>query len=172
MLKVTVERSGSTKENLVFDLHQERGNWLINQEKFDGDVVRLSENHYHVIWENKSYNIEILQANYAEKMFQILVNGQIINTTAKGEFDLLLESMGIQAKAVQKINHIKAPMPGLIQSISIAEGETVKKGDTLLVLVAMKMENVIKSPGDGIVKFLKVSAGEIVEKNQVMLEFQ
>jgi acetyl/propionyl-CoA carboxylase alpha subunit len=172
MLKVTVEDNRSSGDDIVFNLRQEKENWLIDDRKFDGDLLQLSENQYHVIWENKSYNIEIIRADYTEKVFEILINGRMIHTKAKGEFDLLLESMGMQANAVQKINHVKAPMPGLIQSISVVEGDTVKKGDILLVLVAMKMENVIKSPGDGIVKILKVSAGEIVEKNQVMLEFQ
>ncbi len=63
-------------------------------------------------------------------------------------------------------------MPGLIQSIAVEPGQEVHKGDTLLVLVAMKMENIIKSPGTGIVKTLKITAGQIVEKNQVLVEFQ
>jgi biotin carboxyl carrier protein len=62
-------------------------------------------------------------------------------------------------------------MPGLIQSIAVAEGDSIAKGDNLLVLVAMKMENVIKSSGSGIIKTLKVMPGQIVEKNQVLLEF-
>jgi biotin carboxyl carrier protein len=71
----------------------------------------------------------------------------------------------------QKINNVKAPMPGLIQSIAVAEGDSISKGDNLLVLVAMKMENVIKSSGSGVIKTLKVMSGQIVEKNQVLLEF-
>ena len=173
MLKVIVEgnHSGEDQEK-VFELEQEKDNWFINKDLFSGDVVRIRENHYHVIWNNQSYNIEVIDSNFADKTFQLLINGQLLKTAAKDQFDLLLESMGMQAKAVQKINNVKAPMPGLIQSVAVAEGDAVSKGDTLLVLVAMKMENVIKSAGDGIVKSLKVTSGEIVEKNQVMLEFQ
>lgn len=173
MLKVTVEGNHSGEEQeKVFELEQEKDNWFINKNLFSGDLVRIRENHYHVIWNNKSYNIEVIDSNYSEKTYRILINGQLFTTTVKDQVDLLLEGMGIQAKPAQKINHVKAPMPGLIQSIAISEGDLVSKGDTLLVLVAMKMENVIKSAGDGIVKSLMVKAGESVEKNQVMLEFQ
>ncbi|MDX5320798.1 MAG: acetyl-CoA carboxylase biotin carboxyl carrier protein subunit, partial [Bacteroidota bacterium] len=51
-------------------------------------------------------------------------------------------------------------------------GDTVKKGDSLLVLEAMKMENIIKSPGDGVVKAIKVNPGDKVEKNAVLIEFE
>ena len=171
MLKVIVE-GNSSDQKTTFELEQEKDNWFIDKDQFDGDVVRINENQYHVIWKNKSYNVEILDSNPSEKIYQLVINGQLFTTNVKDQFDLLLEGMGMQAKTAQKINHIKAPMPGLIQSISVAEGDHVSKGDTLLVLVAMKMENVIKSSGDGTIKTLKIKAGETVEKNQVMLEFQ
>jgi len=179
MLKITVEGDYPVsnepllagQEN-IFEVEKVKDSWTIDNASFEGDIVKLRENHYHAVWNNKSYNIEVINSNLPEKTFQILINGQLLTTSTKDQFDLLLEGMGMQAKTVQKINHVKAPMPGLIQSIAVSEGDQVSKGDTLLVLVAMKMENVIKSSGDGIVKSLKVSAGETVEKNQVMLEFQ
>lgn len=171
MLKVIVE-GNSSDQKTTFELEQEKDNWFIDKNQFDGDVVRIDKNRYHVIWKNKSYNVEILDSNSSEKIYQLVINGQHFTTNVKDQFDLLLEGMGMQAKPAQKINHIKAPMPGLIQSIAVGEGDHVSKGDTLLVLVAMKMENVIKSSGDGIIKTLKIKAGETVEKNQVMLEFQ
>ncbi|TDE13335.1 biotin/lipoyl-containing protein [Dyadobacter psychrotolerans] len=171
MLKVTVENEIADQPGASFELEQQQESWTIDNTLFDGDVVRLSENHYHVIWANKSYNVEVIQSNHQEKTFQLLINGLLVKTSVKDQFDLLLEGMGLEAKAVQKINHVKAPMPGLIQSIAVSEGDHVNKGDTLLVLVAMKMENIIKASGDGIVKSLKINSGDTVEKNQVMLEF-
>lgn len=174
MLKITVsqDKTGPVTEQHSFALEQQGGSWLIDQQIFNGDIVRLSDQHFHVIWNNKSYNVEIVEANLNEKTFQVVINGRPYYTAAKDEIDLLLEGMGMQHKSAKKINHVKAPMPGLIQSISVGAGDQVRKDDILLVLVAMKMENVIKAAGDGIVKSLKVSAGETVEKNQVILEFE
>ncbi|MCL4121821.1 UNVERIFIED_CONTAM: hypothetical protein GTU68_029708 [Idotea baltica] len=63
-------------------------------------------------------------------------------------------------------------MPGLIHSISIQEGESVKKGDPILILEAMKMENIIKSPGEGIVNKIHVSPQSSVEKNELLITFE
>lgn len=175
MLKVKV--GGKTIDNGVsddisFEIKQLEDQWLIGDNIFDGDVVRISKNLYHVIWKNRSFNVEVIESNVAEKTFKLLINGNLYETSVKDQFDLLLEGLGMQATAVKKINNLKAPMPGLIQSIAVEPGQGVQKGETLLVLVAMKMENIIKSAGDGVVKTLKIVPGEIVEKNQVLIEFQ
>jgi len=69
------------------------------------------------------------------------------------------------------MKEIKAPMPGLILDIKVAPGDVVKKGDVLVILEAMKMENSIKSPGDGMVKIVRVGLKQSVEKNQVLIQF-
>lgn len=174
MLKVNVgnKPQGEQPEQAsTFEIDQRKEGWFINGKAFEGDIAALGNNRFHVIWNNKSYNIEVIERNPAEKSTHLLINGQHYHTTAKDDLDLLLEKMGMQSGSSQKINNVKAPMPGLIQSIAVAEGDTIAKGDNLLVLVAMKMENVIKSSGGGVIKTLKVMPGQIVEKNQVLLEF-
>jgi biotin carboxyl carrier protein len=174
MLKVNVGNTPSTETGQahIFEIDQKKDGWYIAGSRFDGDIASIAPNRFHVIWQNRSYNIEVLEQNTVEKTTHLLINGQHYFTSAKDNLDLLLEGMGMQAGATQKVNNVKAPMPGLIQSIAVSEGDEIKKGDNLLVLVAMKMENVIKSSGSGIIKTLKVSPGQIVEKNQVLLEFQ
>jgi biotin carboxyl carrier protein len=176
MLKIAVADSADFAENSgaqeTFDIHKEKEQWFIGGNLFDGDIAPISKNRFHIIWKNKSYNVEVIDHNTAEKSTHLLINGVHYYTKAKDRLDILLEGMGLQNSSAQKLNNIKAPMPGLIQSVAVSEGDQINKGDTLLVLVAMKMENVIKSSGSGIVKSLKVASGEIVEKNQVLLEFQ
>ena len=62
-------------------------------------------------------------------------------------------------------------MPGLILDLKVKPGDEVKKGDIVLILEAMKMENIIKSPGDGLVKSVKVKLKDSVEKNQILIQF-
>ena len=59
----------------------------------------------------------------------------------------------------------------MVLKILVTEGDQVKKGDALLVLEAMKMENIIKSPADGLVKKINAVQGTAVEKNQVLIQF-
>lgn len=63
---------------------------------------------------------------------------------------------------------VKSPMPGTVLDIKVTAGQSVKKGDVLMVLEAMKMENDITSPVDGTVKSVKVSKGDSVEAEQLL----
>jgi len=64
---------------------------------------------------------------------------------------------------------IKAPMPGLVVRLLVQKGESVKKGQSLVVIEAMKMENDVKSPADGIVTALHITERTAVEKNARLL---
>lgn len=64
---------------------------------------------------------------------------------------------------------VKAPMPGLILDIKVSAGSTVKKGDTILLLEAMKMENEITAHVDGIVSEIRVTKGANVSTEQVLV---
>lgn len=64
---------------------------------------------------------------------------------------------------------IKAPMPGTILSIKVSPGTSVKKGDTLVILEAMKMENEISAPRDGVVSEVIVTTGASVSTGDVLL---
>ena len=65
---------------------------------------------------------------------------------------------------------LTAPMPGQVRAVNVAVGEAVTKGQTLLVLEAMKMEIRIQAPSDGMVARLAVEQGETVEREQVLIE--
>jgi biotin carboxyl carrier protein len=60
-------------------------------------------------------------------------------------------------------------MPGLIVAVPVSEGQAVHKGDILIVLESMKMQNELKCPRDGTVGRIKIKAGDNVEHNQVLL---
>ena len=66
-------------------------------------------------------------------------------------------------------NAVKAPMPGTINAVRVKVGDAVKKGDVLMVLEAMKMENDICAPADGRVASIDVAQGATVSPDQVLL---
>lgn len=156
----------------TFEISDEKGAISVNNQPFSWDLRDISENHFHIIKENQSYNAELVEANYAEKIFKLKINGTIHTINLKNRTDLLLEKMGMSSAASAKLNNLKAPMPGLIYEMKVKVGDEVKKGDVLLILVAMKMENAIKAAGDGIVKSIKTNTGDSVEKGQLIMEFE
>ncbi len=155
-----------------FEISEEKEQILLNNEPFSWDFRKISDKDFHILKDNKSYNAELVEANYAEKIFKLKINGTIHTVNLKDRTDLLLEKMGINNTASTKLNNLKAPMPGLIFEMKAKVGDEVKKGDVLLILVAMKMENAIKAAGDGKVKAIKVTIGDSVEKGQLIIDFE
>ena len=64
---------------------------------------------------------------------------------------------------------LRAPMPGLVVAVPVSEGQAIKKGQVLLILESMKMQNELKSPKDGTMGRIRVKAGETVEQKQTLL---
>jgi biotin carboxyl carrier protein len=161
-----------TVHDQTFEVLSEKNTLTVNGQPLDWDVVAVGPNAFHILYEGRSYNAEILSADAETKSFTIRLNGRTYPAQVKDRFDLLLDQLGMGQAAGSKLAQIKAPMPGLIVDIRVQPGQTVAKGDTVLILEAMKMENVIKAPGDATVKAVRVQPRENVEKNQVLVEFE
>ena len=66
---------------------------------------------------------------------------------------------------------VRCPMPGLVVSIAVSEGQEVKVGETLAVVEAMKMENVLRAERDGVVKTIHAKVGDSLAVEAVIMEF-
>jgi len=118
-----------------------------------------------------SYNVEVVSLDTLAKTAEIKVNGNTYTVSAKDQFDLLLDQLGMSNADASKVSDLKAPMPGLVLKIFVSEGDVIQKGDNLFILEAMKMENIIKAPADVVVKTIKMKPGDKVEKGQVLMLF-
>ena len=147
------------------------GNQLFEVDGDSLDFLPAGPEKWHVLLEGKSYTAELLHSDYTSKSFTFRINGSNYTVQLADRFDQLVEKMGLSKQGSAKIKEIKAPMPGLVLEIQVSEGQEVTKGQSLLILEAMKMENMIKSPGDGTVKRIFVDTGKPVDKNQLLIEF-
>ena len=77
-----------------------------------------------------------------------------------------------KASAPDGAEAINAPMPGTIVSVNVSAGQKIAKGDVLIVLEAMKMENEIMAPHDGVVASVNVSKGESVNSGTLLVSLQ
>jgi len=160
----------STNNN-SYKVEKENDTWKLNGKNVSIDKIQISETNYHIIKDNKTYDVDVIKFNKEDKTAVIKVNGNNYELKITDKFDELLKTLGMDSLASKKVNNIKAPMPGLVLSILVEDGAQVKKGDALIVLEAMKMENILKSPTDGIIKKIAVKKGIAVEKNQLLIEF-
>jgi biotin carboxyl carrier protein len=155
-----------------FEVSNDKGVLKLNNEEVALDVQTLvSGRSVHVLYNHKSYMVELVDLNEEEGTQSIKVNGNLYTVSIKDEFDLLLKRLGLDKGLSNTIRDVKAPMPGLVLKILVEEGATVSKGDNLLVLEAMKMENIIKSPTAGQIKKILVNQGDKIEKNTVLVQF-
>lgn len=137
---------------------------------FEWDLQEYEPGKFHILKNGKSFRVMLVSADPESKSFVFRINNHDYSVEVKDRFDILLEKLGMDQLAGTGVDDIKAPMPGLVLEVNIEVGQEVKKGDQVLILEAMKMENVIKSPGDGTVQAIKVNKGDAVEKGSVMVE--
>ncbi len=144
----------------------------VNGAPYELDLVGNAQEGFSLIHQNQSHRIQVLEADYDSKSFTLNINGALYTVEAADKYDLLLKELGMEHLAGAAVNDLKAPMPGLVLDIKIAAGDTIKKGDPVLVLEAMKMENVLKAEADATVKAVLCEKGAAVEKNQVLVELE
>lgn len=147
------------------------GKVTLNGNPCEWDLNQVNDTEYHVVHNHKSYNIELINYDEKQKLITLKINGKVADLTYTDEYDQLLESIGISANSSKKIKELKAPMPGLVLEVVAEKTQNHEKGDTLLILEAMKMENIIKSPDAVEVNEILVKPGDSVEKNQVLMTF-
>ena len=124
---------------------------------------------YSLIVDGKSHEAYVQES---DDNWQVLLRGRLYSIQVEDEREKRLRAAAGGGVAETGEYHLKAPMPGLVVAVSVEEGQEVKKGDVLLILESMKMQNELKSPRDGIVNRIKIKAGESVEQKQSMLSIQ
>lgn len=136
------------------------------------DVIPDGDGQYHLLHNGQSFHAELVEADYETHQYTFKINGVRYTLKISDHYERLVRQLGLHAGGSQKMNTVKAPMPGLVLNIMVEPGQSVQKGDALLILEAMKMENVIKAAGEGRVKAVIVQKGVAVEKGQLLLEME
>lgn len=131
--------------------------------------------------ENKTFSVEVL--GVVNGRLELLMDGERVTAyvssddgkrwvTINGQTVVVTKSSGAKRRSAghDHASELAAPMPGQVRGVNVSEGETVTKGQTLLVLEAMKMEIRIQAPFDGVVSSISVKAGQTVEREQILVK--
>jgi biotin carboxyl carrier protein len=121
---------------------------------------------FSLILDGKSYESFVYQS---DEDWEVLLRGRQFQVKVQDEREKRLKAAAGGGVAEGGEFHLKAPMPGLIVAIPVAEGQEIKKGQVLLILESMKMQNELKAPRDGVVERIRVKLGESVEQKQTIL---
>ncbi len=121
---------------------------------------------YSLLVGGRSFEVHVYPA---ESGYQVLVHGNLYLARVEDERERRLRAALAGAEPENREFHLKAPMPGLVVAVPVQEGEVVEKGDVLLILESMKMQNELKSPRAGKVSRVRIKAGDSVEQKQTLL---
>jgi biotin carboxyl carrier protein len=138
----------------------------------DGQVINVDMQQmqdttmYSMIIDGKSHDVRM---NEGDGVYITQIGGEIFEVVVEDERTRRLAGLksGPATAAGEAI--LKASMPGVVVEVLVAEGQEVARGDIIIILESMKMQNEIKAPRDGKVHLVRVSAGDKVEQNAVMV---
>ena len=136
----------------------------------EGDSDRAG--HYSLLLGAQSFDVYVQSVpaddeDGSSRVFEVHVRGQVYRVRLADERARALASLAGGAHAAGDAN-IRAPMPGLVSNLLVEEGAEVQRGQAVVVLEAMKMENDLPAPRAGIVKSLRVSTGQAVNQGDLL----
>jgi biotin carboxyl carrier protein len=140
--------------------------------KRDYDVKLKADEKYgtYILWKNRKYPVEIVRSS--QNKYEILFND--ISYTFTVETPFSLQRMKVLNSTRGKIEKeiIKAPMPGKIIDVLVREGSTVLRGEPVVILEAMKMQNEIISPVNGTIERVHARPNTNVMKDDLLIEIK
>jgi biotin carboxyl carrier protein len=145
----------------------EDGRILVNGEERAIDFRELREGElYSILLDHLSFEGVVEER---DDIYHVLLGGDLYEVDVTDERSRRLAGAFMAFGDAGGEVSIRSPMPGLIVRVPVEEGQQVQKGDTLVILESMKMENELKSPRDGVVHRINVATGDSVEQNRVLV---
>jgi len=142
----------------------------VNGKLYDVDFQSISgQPVFSLLVDGRSYQPAVFPGE--EDTLQVLMRGTLYIATVEDEREKRLSKA---AGGVTQTGEfvLRAPMPGLVVKVAVAEGEAVKTAQVLVILESMKMQNELKSPREGKVSRVQVKAGDSVEQRQILLSVE
>lgn len=124
----------------------------------------------YILWKNRKYPVEIVRSS--QNKYEILFNDISYTFTVETPFSLQRKKVLNSSKGKSEKEIIKAPMPGKIIDVLVREGATVVKGEPLVILEAMKMQNELISPVNGVIERVHAKANTNVMKDDMLIEIK
>lgn len=140
---------------------------VVDGNEFTVDGRRTGRNNYSLLIDNRSFEVDV-DVDATEDEYRVLLDGRTYHISMSDERQVRVggRQSGIEVSGRQEV---KIPMPGKVVTVLINEGDIVDKGQGLVIVEAMKMENEVRAPGPGKVKEIRVKADEAVEAGQVLV---
>ena len=144
---------------------------FVNDSEINYEMIEIENNSYILRLNNKQYQVDLVGKN--KDSYELLINNVQVNSITRSALEhramKLIEQANVKS---QHHTEMKAPMPGMILKIKKQPGDKITKGESILILEAMKMENDIKSPATGTIKEINITEGNAVEKGAKLFSIE
>jgi biotin carboxyl carrier protein len=150
----------------ISDIDREKGQARVNGKLVQFDFQHVRGPLYSLIADGKVFSASI-ERN--EGVAEMSCGATVLRAELEDERAILLRQLSRRDTRIGETIDIKAPMPGLVIRVPVKNGDTIKKGQSLVVIEAMKMENDIRSPMDGVVSAIHIEERSAVEKNTLLV---
>lgn len=156
------------KDYLV-ELHPD-GKVIVDGKSYDVDFEIVSGQFvYSLIVDGHSYETQLHEDDDG---YNILMRGDLYTVQVEDEREKRLKDAAGLGADTGSGYILKSPMPGLIVKVPVKEGDAIEKGDVLVILESMKMQNELKSPKEGTVTKVSIKEGDSVEQRQIIIEME
>ncbi|MBK8956115.1 MAG: acetyl-CoA carboxylase biotin carboxyl carrier protein subunit [Saprospiraceae bacterium] len=136
------------------------------------DLHSLVNNKYQLRIENSHFNAQLLESDPQNGIIKLKIGRKKKVIRIENPLAQLIGELGFNKTHSMYDDALVAPMPGLVLDILVKPGQKIEKGDHLITLEAMKMENILRSQHSGIVREISVEKSDKVEKNQTLILFE
>lgn len=151
-----------TIANRTYEVRIEDDQLLVNGDQISYDMDSLNENGLHLL-KSPNKNTEAHLEPNQNGLYEIQIEGNHLSA------EVLTGLQSSKKKTQIAEGDIHSPMPGLVVDIMVKIGDRVKKGQTILIQEAMKMQMKLRAPSSGIVKFISTTPGTQVEKGVLLV---
>lgn len=167
-----IVKIGNSEYKAVFD---QKNPSIISVNEKIYQIERLK--HYIDFIFSYSVNNRIYQVEFDfsdDSQITVNLDGFSFDITITDETKKLIDMFIKQSSggSLKGLIRIKAPMPGLLIKSYLEEGKEFKKGENLMIIEAMKMENSLKAPCDSVVRRINIQEGMAVEKDTLLVELE
>ena len=153
-------------EQYIIDINH-RGEVIVNGKVIDVDMQQMQDTTmYSMIIKNESHDVRMSEG---DGFYEVQVSGDIFQVVVEDERTRRLAGVKRDSAAATGEIQIKAPMPGVVVEVPVTKGQKILKGDIVIILESMKMQNEFKAPRDGEIHVVRVAPGDTVDQNVVMV---
>jgi biotin carboxyl carrier protein len=140
----------------------------VDDKVYDIDIIEVEKGVYSVLYKGRSYNVELIETDspkkYEVNTFYHSYAAEIIDADAK------YQQARKSGDSFEADSTIISPMPGKVVKIPVQVGDVVKKGETVIIIAAMKMESEYKAMKDGVVAEIFVKENDTIDGNQALVK--